>query len=47
MDNAVEEYLNSIPEDIPELDWEFKEAGKFGELGWTISYKHKSTEDDA
>lgn len=46
MDDAVEEYLASVPEDNPELDWEFKEVGEFGEDGWTISYTHKSVEKD-
>ena len=46
MDNAVEDYLKSIPESNPELDWEFKEVGEFGEEGWTISYRHKSVQDD-
>ena len=46
MDDAVEEYLASVPEDNRELDWEFKEVGEFGEDGWTISYTHKSVEKD-
>ena len=46
MDNAVEDYLNSIPDDISELDWEFKEVGEFGSGNWTISYTHKSVKDD-
>ena len=47
MDNAVEDYLKSIPEDNPELEWEFTEVGEFGEQGWSISYRHKSTKDNA
>ena len=46
IDNAVEEYLDSVPKDDPELDWEFSEVGQFGEDGWTISYSHKSVEKD-
>jgi len=34
--------LAATPEPDPDLEWEFQEVGKFGEDGWTISYKHKS-----
>ena len=46
IDNAVEEYLESVPESDPELDWEFKEVGEFGSGNWTISYSHKSVKKD-
>ena len=46
MDDAVEDYLASIPPEVPELEWEFEETGNFGEDGWTISYTHKSVEKD-
>jgi hypothetical protein len=42
LDNAVNDYLSSIPEPDPELDWKLEEVGEFGEEGWTISYTHKS-----
>lgn len=47
MDNAVEEYLKSIPESEPDMEWEFQETNEFGQDGWTISYRHKSIERDA
>ena len=46
LDNAVEDYKKELPVEDPELDWEFEEAGEFGEDGWTISYSHKSMQRD-
>ena len=47
LDNAVEEFIAATPEPDPDLQWEFKETGEFGQDGWTISYTHKSVKDDA
>ena len=44
MNDAVEDYLASVPESDPELDWKLEEVGEFGKDGWTISYTHKSVE---
>jgi hypothetical protein len=46
LDNAVEDYKKEVPEEDPELDWEFEEVGEFGQDGWTISYSHKSMQRD-
>ena len=46
LDNAVVEYLESVPDSNPELDWEFIEVGEFGSGNWTIAYSHKSKEKD-
>ena len=46
IDDAVEDYLDSIPPEVPDLEWKFEETGNFGEDGWTISYTHKSVEKD-
>ena len=46
LDYAVEDYKKEVPEEDPELDWEFEEVGEFGQDGWTISYSHKSMQRD-
>ena len=46
LDTAVEDYKKEVPDEDPELDWEFEEVGEFGQDGWTISYSHKSMERD-
>ena len=33
LDNAVEDYKKEVPEEDPELDWEFEEVGEFGQDG--------------
>ena len=45
LDKAEEEWLKAQP-DEPELDWKFEETGEFGQDGWTISYTHKSVENN-
>jgi len=45
LDAAEEEWLKAQP-DESELDWNFEEAGEFGKDGWTISYTHKSVQND-
>jgi hypothetical protein len=45
LDRAEEKWLKAQP-DEPELDWKFEEAGEFGQDGWTISYTHKSVENN-
>jgi len=46
IDGAVDDYLNAVPDDDPELDWKLEEVGEFGKEGWTISYTHKSVSKD-
>ena len=46
VDNAVEEFKQATPEPDPELEWYFEEVGEFGQEGWTISYRHKSVEEN-
>ena len=41
-----EDAQKEVPEEDPELDWEFEEVGEFGQDGWTISYSHKSMQRD-
>jgi hypothetical protein len=45
LDQAEEEWLKAQPNE-PELDWDFEEVGEFGKDGWTISYTHKSVQND-
>ena len=45
LDAAEKEWLKAQP-DESELDWTFEETGEFGQPGWTISYTHKSVEND-
>jgi hypothetical protein len=45
LDAAELKWLKKQP-DEPELDWHFEEVGEFGKEGWTISYSHKSVNND-